>query len=60
LGTELLKRLVHIGRAEKLDRITANILAENHAMHHVSRKVGFTLHRDQEDHDFKAEILLKS
>ncbi|HWX20566.1 MAG TPA: bifunctional acetate--CoA ligase family protein/GNAT family N-acetyltransferase [Candidatus Binatia bacterium] len=59
LGTELLKRLVHIGRDEKLDRITANILAENHAMHHVSRKVGFKLHRDQDDHDFKAEILLK-
>ncbi len=58
LGTELLKRLVQIGRNEKLDRITANILAENHAMHHVSKKVGFELHRDADDHDFKAVINL--
>jgi acetyltransferase len=58
LGTELLKRLVQIGRDEKLDRITANILAENHAMQHVSKNVGFTLARDAEGRDFKAEILL--
>ena len=37
LGTELLKRLVQIGRDEKLERISANILAENHAMQHVGQ-----------------------
>ena len=58
LGTELLKRLVQIGRDEKLDRITANILAENHGMHHVSKKVGFKLHRDANNEDFRAEISL--
>jgi acetyltransferase len=57
LGTELLKRLVHIGREEKLDRITATILAENHGMHHVSKKVGFKLHRNDTS-DFRAEIAL--
>jgi acetyltransferase len=58
LGTELLKRLVQVGRDEKLDRITAFILSENHAMHHLSKKAGFKLERDPESHDFRAEILL--
>ena len=56
LGTELLKRLVQIGRDEKLDRITATILADNHGMHLVSKKVGFKLHRDANNQDFKAVI----
>jgi acetyltransferase len=60
LGTELLKRLVHIGREEKLERITANILAENHAMQVVAKRVGFKLTRDTDNHDFRAEILLHS
>jgi acetyltransferase len=58
LGTELLKRLVQIGRDEKLSRITAFILAENHAMHHLSKKAGFELERDPESHDYRAEIAL--
>lgn len=41
LGTELLSRLVQIGRTEGLRRITGYILAENSAMLHVARKVGF-------------------
>ncbi len=60
LGTEFLKRLVQIGRDEKLERITANILAENHGMQHVAKAVGFQLHRDPESHDFKAEYALQS
>jgi len=58
LGTELLKRLVKIGRDEKLARISANILKENHAMQHVAKRVGFQLSRESSDQDFKAEILL--
>ena len=58
LGTELLKRLVQVGRDEKLGRITAFILSENHAMHHLSKKAGFKLERDPESHDFRAEIIL--
>jgi acetyltransferase len=58
LGTELLKRLVHIGREEKLERINANILAENHAMQVVAKRVGFKLTRDSDNHDFRAEIAL--
>lgn len=58
LGTEMLKRLVQIGRDEKLRRISANILAENHGMQTVSKRVGFSLQRDADNHDYKAEILL--
>lgn len=59
LGTELLTRLVQIGRDEGLRRITANMLPENHAMHHVSKKVGFKLHRATNSQEFRAEIVLK-
>ncbi|NHC34920.1 bifunctional acetate--CoA ligase family protein/GNAT family N-acetyltransferase [Scytonema millei VB511283] len=45
LGTELLSRLLQVGRDEKLDRITAEILAENRAMQKVCEKLGFHLHR---------------
>jgi acetyltransferase len=43
IGTELLRRLVQIGRDEGLDRITADILAQNRAMQHVSEKLGFEI-----------------
>jgi acetyltransferase len=58
LGTELLKRLVQIGRDEKLERISANILSENHAMQLVSKRVGFTLMRDGDTQDYRAVIAL--
>ena len=44
-GVELLRRLVQIGRDEKLKRIVATILGDNVAMQHVSRKIGFKLER---------------
>ena len=59
LGTELLKRLVQIGRDEKLERISANIISENHGMQLVSKRVGFQAHpRDQDSQDFRAVIVL--
>ncbi|WP_367161500.1 bifunctional acetate--CoA ligase family protein/GNAT family N-acetyltransferase [Fischerella sp.] len=45
LGTELLRRLVQIGRNEQIKRITADILPENAGMQRVCEKVGFRLHR---------------
>ncbi|NEO56194.1 MAG: bifunctional acetate--CoA ligase family protein/GNAT family N-acetyltransferase [Okeania sp. SIO3B5] len=45
LGTELLLRLVQIGRDEQLEGIVATILAENIAMQRVCEKVGFELQR---------------
>lgn len=49
LGTELLKRIIHVGRQEKLTRITADILAENVPMQKVAEKVGFHLERAGND-----------
>jgi acetyltransferase len=48
LGTELLKRLLEVGRDEQLDRMTADILPENRAMQHVCQKLGFQIQRGME------------
>jgi acetyltransferase len=54
LGTELLRRLIEIGRAEKLVKISGQVLAENHAMHHICRKVGFKVVHDADSNLFTA------
>jgi acetyltransferase len=54
IGTEILRRLIQVGRDEQLTRITAEILPENMAMQRVAEKVGFRLHRDSDL--VKAEI----
>ncbi len=58
LGTELLKRLVQIGRDERFDRIIADILPENHVMQHICKKLGFRLSSHLDESVLKAEILL--
>jgi acetyltransferase len=59
LGTELLKLLVQIGRAEHLTRIVGTILPENRAMQRVARKAGFELHHETGEAECKAEIVLQ-
>jgi acetyltransferase len=54
LGTELLRRLIEIGRNENLARISGQILAENYAMQHICRKVGFKVAHETESNLFKA------
>jgi len=54
LGTELLRRLIEIGRVEKLTQISGQVLAENHAMHHICRKVGFQVVHDADSNLFTA------
>jgi acetyltransferase len=58
LGTELLQRLVGVGREWKLDRITGEILAQNPGMQHVARKVGFECELDVEEGVVKATMTL--
>lgn len=60
LGTELLRRLVQVGRDEKLDRIKADILSENTAMQRVCEKVGFRIQPTSDTSAVKAEIDLSS
>ena len=43
LGTELLRRLVDVGRDWGLQRIFADILSGNRAMQTISRKLGFSI-----------------
>ncbi len=45
VGTELLRRLVEVGKNEGLGRITADILQQNRAMQRVCEKLGFELVR---------------
>lgn len=58
LGTELLSRLITIGRDEKLTRISADILPENHEMRRVCEKLGFRVTRAGDEPLMKAEIIL--
>jgi acetyltransferase len=58
LGTELLRRLIDIGRQEKIQRITADILAENRVMQRICERLGFQLKYDAEDATVKVEIRL--
>ena len=54
LGTELLRQLIEIGRQEKLSKISGQILAENHAMHHICRKVGYQVTHNPDGNLFTA------
>jgi acetyltransferase len=56
LGTILLEKLLEVGRAEGLRRITAQILYENRAMQHLSKKFGFHLQHDPEEGVVKADL----
>ena len=58
LGVELLKRLVDIGRDEKLTRIFGDILPENHDMLRVCDKLGFRHKYSAEERVVRAEIAL--
>ncbi|MFQ5864358.1 MAG: bifunctional acetate--CoA ligase family protein/GNAT family N-acetyltransferase [bacterium] len=59
LGTELLSRLLRIGREEKIEHVMADILPENHGMRSVCKKLGFRLHYDIDYGVLRAEIDLR-
>jgi acetyltransferase len=48
LGSELSRRLIEIARAEKLDRVTVEILGENRPMIEVCRALGFQLEQAED------------
>jgi acetyltransferase len=56
VGTLLVERLLEVGRAEHLRRITAEILLDNRPMQLISERLGFHLHRDMEEMVVKAEL----
>jgi acetyltransferase len=60
VGTELLKRLLQVGRDEKLTRICAEILADNHGMQRVCEKLGFRIERTADPSIVQAEKWLEA
>jgi acetyltransferase len=58
LGTELLRRLVEVGREEGLARIVGFISPENDSMQSIARKLGFSLKRIKEDDIIQATLAL--
>jgi acetyltransferase len=58
LGTELLRRLLQVGRDWRSRRMTADVLPENRGMLRVCEKLGFHLHRDVSEGVVKAVLEL--
>jgi acetyltransferase len=58
LGTELLRRLISIAKAEALIRLRGEVLRDNITMQSVMRKVGFRLRMMQDPSTVGAELEL--
>lgn len=58
LGSELLSRMIEIGKKEGLQTISADILSENVAMQKVCKKLGFELSEDLEESTVRAKLTL--
>lgn len=58
IGSELLKRLLKIGKDEKLSEINAEILLENLGMQRVCEKLGFIIQPTDDCSVVKATIAL--
>ena len=59
LGTELLRRLITIGRSEGLEAITASILRDNLDMQKLCKKLGFELRMVPDDAVLEAILVLE-
>jgi acetyltransferase len=57
LGFELLKKLIEVGRAEKLTRIVGQILTDNHAMQHICKKLGFKIVTEDDQRTCTAQFI---
>ncbi|WP_427159383.1 bifunctional acetate--CoA ligase family protein/GNAT family N-acetyltransferase [Aliinostoc sp. HNIBRCY26] len=58
IGTELVKRLLQVGRDEQITHIRADILADNYGMQRVCEKLGFHVEATSDTTVMKAEITL--
>jgi len=59
LGFELFKRLIQVGRDERLTKLHANMLGENREMQHLCKRLGFRMEiPDIEDNLVLAELTL--
>jgi acetyltransferase len=60
LGTEFLRRLIEIARAEKLSSITAHILPENRGMQGLAKRFGFKSIPGEDPTELTATLQLSS
>jgi acetyltransferase len=58
LGTELLRRLLEIARAERIERVESTLLAENSEMRAICKRLGFRLEMTPEEQLIRAEVRL--
>jgi acetyltransferase len=58
LGTELLRRIVDIARAERIPRVTATMLPDNTGMLRIAANLGFTVRRAPDGVESTAELVL--
>jgi acetyltransferase len=58
VGSEMLRRLIEIGRAEKVRRLSADVLPENTEMQQICTRLGFELRHSPEERTIKAVINL--
>jgi acetyltransferase len=58
LGTELLRKLLEVGKNEKICCIYADILADNSVMQQVCKKLGFQISHTDDQTVLKSEIKL--
>jgi acetyltransferase len=56
VGTVLLEKILEVARDEGLHRLIAEILPENRAMQHLSRKFGFHLRHDVKGGVMRADL----
>jgi acetyltransferase len=56
LGTELTKRLLRIAKHEKLTRLVAYTLLENHEMQKMCKKLGFQVTGSSQDSECIIEM----
>jgi len=60
LGTELLRRLIEVGRSEGAATIKGYIVPENIAMQTVSKNLGFVMRYSQDEQLMVAELTVKA
>ncbi len=56
LGTELFRRLIEIGRQEKIRRLVCTILAENQEMRAICIKLGFQLQSEPGENTLQGSL----
>ncbi len=58
IGMEIVRRLVEFARDEKLERVTATVLAENRPMQKIFQRLGFRLNQGADGESLDAELVL--